>query len=341
MRSLCITVSMSLAVAASVIAQAPRQAGTARSDAKTWTTPFDSKARVRDPYAAPDGKVWFVGQEGNFVARLDPNTGEFKKFTIDEGTNPHNLVVDKQGTVWYTGNRNGRIVKLDPATGKLTTFKMPDAAVKDPHTMIFDEHGDAWFTAQNSGYVGRLTRASGEIKLWKMPDGTRPYGIKLDSKGRPYFDLFGTNKIGTIDPKTGEVREYTLPNQRARPRRIEITDDQTIWYGDYTRGYLGKLNTQTGAVEEYLLPSGAGSLPYGMSTDDRGYIWVAETGVQPNRLVAFDPRARKFVENIPVPADGPNTIRHMQWDPKTRQIWFGADANQIGRIKVAPLPVVP
>jgi len=341
MRSVRIAVSISLTVAASVVAQSPRQAGSVRSDAKTWTTPFDSKARVRDAYAAPDGKVWFVGQEGNFVGRLDPNTGDFKKFTIDEGTNPHNLVVDKQGAVWYTGNRNGRIVKLDPATGKLTTFKMPDAAVKDPHTMIFDEHGDAWFTAQNSGYVGRLTRASGDIKLWKMPDGTRPYGIKLDSKGRPYFDLFGTNKIGTIDPKTGELREYPLPDPRARPRRIEITDDQTIWYGDYTRGYLGKLNTQTGAVEEYLLPSGAGSLPYGMSTDDRGYIWVAETGVQPNRLVAFDPRARRFVENIPVPADGPNTIRHMQWDPKTRQIWFGADANQIGRIKVAPQPVVP
>ena len=77
------------------------------------------------------------------------------------------------------------------------------------------------------------------------------------------------------------------------------------------------------------------------SLDDRGRVWIAETGVQPNRLVAFDPRSKKFVENIPVPADGPNTIRHMQWDQKTRQIWFGADANQIGRIKVAPQPVVP
>ena len=82
-------------------------------------------------------------------------------------------------------------------------------------------------------------------------------------------------------------------------------------------------------------------MPYGMSTDDRGYIWIAETSVQPNRLVAFDPRARKLVENIPVPADGPNTIRHMQWDRATRQIWFGSDANQIGRIKVAPISVVP
>lgn len=313
----------------------------AHSDAKTWSTPFDASARVRDPFAAPDGKVWFVGQQGNFVARLNPESGEFKRFTIDAGTHPHNLVVDRQGTVWFTGNANGRIVKMDPSSGKLTTYVMPDPAIKDPHTMIFDANGDAWFTAQNSAVVGKLTRATGSIRIWHMPSGSRPYGIKLDSRGRPYFDLFGTNKIGTIDPKTFELREYTLPNDRTRPRRIEITDDRTIWYGDYTRGYLGRLDTQTGAVEEFLTPSGAGSMPYGMATDDRGYVWLAETGVQPNRLVAFDPRTKKFVENIPIPADGPNTIRHMQWDKATRQIWFGGDANQIGRIKVAPFQAVP
>src|SRR5262245_6732118 len=120
MRSSRLAVVLSLAVPLAALAQSARQAGSSHSDARTWSTPYDRSVRVRDPFAAPDGKVWFVGQEGNFVANLDPQTGEFKKFTIDEGTNPHNLVVDRQGTVWYTGNRNGRIVKLDPATGKLT-----------------------------------------------------------------------------------------------------------------------------------------------------------------------------------------------------------------------------
>ena len=62
---------------ASTYAQAAKQAGTAKSDAKTWSTPYGASARVRDPFAAPDGKVWFVGQEGNFVASLAPQTGAF------------------------------------------------------------------------------------------------------------------------------------------------------------------------------------------------------------------------------------------------------------------------
>src|SRR3712207_7491042 len=43
-----------------------------------WTVPWE-KSRPRDPYVAPDGRVWFVGQAGNYVAVLDPKSGEFKR----------------------------------------------------------------------------------------------------------------------------------------------------------------------------------------------------------------------------------------------------------------------
>jgi virginiamycin B lyase len=74
----------------------------------------------------------------------------------------------------------------------------------------------------------------------------RPYGIVLDNDGRPYFDLFGTNKIGTVDPKTFEAREFVLPEERSRPRRIARTTDGHIWYVDYSRGFLGRLDPKTG-----------------------------------------------------------------------------------------------
>src|SRR5678815_5313071 len=78
--------------------------------------------------------------------------------------------------VWFTGNRNNRIVRLDPATGKLTTYRIPDATVRDPHTMVFDpKSGVAWFTAQQAGAVGRFDPATGQFRLWKTGDDTRPY----------------------------------------------------------------------------------------------------------------------------------------------------------------------
>ena len=38
---------------------------------------------------------------------------------------------------------------------------------------------------------------------------------------------------------------------KARPRRIAIGKDDTVWYGDYARGYLGHLDPKTGKVEEF------------------------------------------------------------------------------------------
>ena len=90
----------------------------------------------------------------------------------------------------------------------------------------------------------------------------------MNSKGIPFFDEFGTNKIGSIDPTTFAIREYPLPDPAARPRRIAITSDDVIWYTDFARGYLGRLDPATGKVTEWPSPSGPKSQHYGISAID-------------------------------------------------------------------------
>src|SRR5690606_10515604 len=147
-----------------------------------WTVPWE-RSRPRDPYVGPDGRVWFVGQVGNYVAYLEPRSGEFKRYELDEGVHPHNVIVDAQGTVWYAGNQAAHIGKLDPKSGQITQFPMPNPAVRDPHTLIFDQNGDIWFTAQGGNHVGKLTVKTGEVELIPVPiERSRPYGIAIDSK---------------------------------------------------------------------------------------------------------------------------------------------------------------
>ena len=309
---------------------------------REWVVPYGADTRPRDPYADAQGRVWFVGQNGNYIAHLDTRTNQFKRYEIEAGTNPHNLVVEK-GMVWFTGNRNNRLVKLDPASGKLTTFMIPDTSVRDPHTMIFDrKSGVAWFTAQNAGVVGRFDPATGAFRIWRAAPGSRPYGIVLDSRGQPWFDLFGTNKLGTIEPGSAQIRTFAVGDERTRPRRIAITTGDQIYWGDYSRGYVGHLDPRTGATQEWPMPAAGLSLPYGMTTDDRDVIWLAQNGRAnaPATLVAFDPRTKSFGPEIPVGQPGNNTIRHMTFDQATRQIWFGTDQGTIGRIGVPPVAVM-
>lgn len=311
-------------------------------EVKEWSVPWKG-SRPRDPFLDKQGRVWFVGQEGNYVAHLDPKTGKFTRVEIEAGTNPHNVVVAPDGMVWYTGNRNARIVRLDPRTGKSTTFAMPDSMAKDPHTIAIDQRGDVWFTVQFGNYVGRLTPRTGKIQLVKMPTAAaRPYGIVIDPRGRPWFNEFGTTKVGTIDPTSMTLREFALPHEKSRGRRIALTSDGRVWYVDYVLGVLGALDPHTGKVEEVPMPSGGASFPYAMTVDDRDRLWAVETGVRPNRLVAYDPSQKRWVYGAAIGAAEPNTVRHMSFDPTTREIWFGTDQGTIGRAKVpmgtAPVP---
>ncbi len=299
---------------------------------KEWPVPY-SDSRPRDPYVDSQNRVWFVGQVGNYIAYLDPATGKFRRYEIEDGALPHNLIVDKKDMVWYAGNGNGHIGKLDPASGKVTRYPMP-ADVRDPHTLIADDKDNIWFTAQQSNYVGRLNTKTGKVDVARVPSpNARPYGIEVDSKGRPWFNEFGNEKLATIDPQTLKITEYSMPNDRSRGRRIAITSDDRIWYVDYTRGYLGRFDPATRQFKEWALPGGAGALPYAMSMDDKDRLWMVETGSQPNRFVGFDPKTEKFFGITPVPSGG-GTVRHMMYDKKTGQIWFGTDNNTVGRAEV-------
>ncbi len=302
---------------------------------KEFQVPWE-KTRPRDPFVDSKGTVWFVGQAGHYVGRLDPRTGQFTRFDLEDGTGPHNIIVGKGDALWYSGNRASHIGRLDPATGKIQKFMMPDSTVRDPHTLIEDASGTIWFTAQQSNKVGRFDPSTGEVKL--IPVATtrsRPYGIVVDPAGNPWFTLFGSNKLGRIDTKTLTVKEFVLPAEGARPRRIAATPDGIIWYVDYTRGYLGRLDPATGAVKEWANPSGARSLPYAMTSDDAGRVWFVETGVQPNRMVGFDPKTETFFSQTPIPGGG-GTVRHMMFDAPSRSIWYGSDTGQIGRATVPP-----
>jgi virginiamycin B lyase len=298
-----------------------------------WTVPWP-KTRPRDPSVASDGTIYFVGQQGHYVANFNPATGEFKKYDLEGGAGPHTQIVDRDGYVWFAANRMAYIGRLDPKSGEIKKFPMPNPEARDPHTMVLDSKNNIWFTVQGGNFVGRLDTKSGEVKLVKMvTEDARPYGIILDDQEFPWFNQFGTNKIGRMEPGSMEIKTYSLPNPEARDRRIARTKDGQIWYTDYARGYLGRLNPNTGDVKEWVAPSGAESRPYAIVADDKGRLWFSETGVQPNQFVGFDPKTEAMFSITKIESGG-GAIRHMVFDPKTRSVWFGTDTNTIGRARI-------
>lgn len=316
-----------------VLSRPARAAEPLRVEITEWPVPWKG-TRPRDPYVDRQHRVWFVGQFGDYVARLDPATGEFTRFDLEPHTRPHNVIVDEQGMVWYAGIESGHIGKLDPTTGRITKFPMPDPAARDPHTLLFDDRGNIWFTVIASNFIGKLAFGTGQIRLIPLPTSKAfPYGIVMDRLKRPWFTEFGVNQLGTVDPVSMTVREIPLPRAEARCRRLAATSNGEIWYGDYAKGFLGRLEPSSGQITEWPLPGGAGARPYGMTVDDRDRLWFVETGPQPNRLVGFDPATSSFFSVTEIKSGG-GAVRNMFYYQSAREIWFGTDASTIGRAKV-------
>ncbi len=144
--------------------------------------------------------------------------------------------------------------------------------------------------------------------------------------------LLGTNALATVDPETMTLEVIRTPREPSRLRRIAITSDDSVWYTDYSEGFLGRYRAQTGEFSEWKNPSES-SGPYAIAADSQDRVWFVETWPDPNLFVGFDPATESFFSITPVPS-GAGAVRHMVFDPRTNSIWFGTDTNNLAQARL-------
>lgn len=302
-------------------------------DISEWLVPWEN-SQPGDPFVDQRGRVWFVGQRSDYVANLQPESGNFSRYDLDRDTRPLSLLINADGDLWFSANRQRYIGQLNPANGQITRHEMPNSRARDPHTLLFNSAGDIWFTVQQGNFIGKLTVANGDITLLEIPTRkTKPTGIVLDSLDEPWAAGFGRNLLLRVDSANMEVLEIELPNKKARPVRLVATSDNRIWWADFARGYLGRFDPDSGAFSEWPMPGGEDSEPHGMAVDRLDRIWIVESGLNPNVLVGFDTATEQFFSSTAIPSGG-KTVRQMHYFEPAGEIWFGTDTNYIGRAVV-------
>lgn len=296
-------------------------------DIEEWDVPFEG--HPRDPWVGGDDEIWFVGQRGHYVGRLSPSSGDFEKFPLEDGTGPHTVISNDQG-VWYAGNRAGHIGLLDPDSGDIVKIAPPGDDRRDVHSMAFTRDGNIWFTEQSANRVGYFDTHSKEFTMYTPESRALPYGIIVHDD-QPWVALFGTNRLATV--KDGNLQEIELPRKQTRPRRLAVSSNGHVWYGDYAAGHIGRYNPETGEIDEWEAPSAGKSRPYAVTMDGEDRFWIVETGINPNRFAVFDTRQEAWGDTFEVPSGG-GAVRNMVYDPDSNAIWFGTDTNTIGRAQL-------
>ena len=301
---------------------------------KEWVMPQLGQ-RSRDPMQAADGSIWYAGQYGNLIGRLDRRTGQAKEYPLPPNAMPHTVQLDPKGRPWYSGNKNGSVGWIDPATGKATVYKMPDPEATDPHTIAFDKKGLVYFTFQAANRIGRLNPDTGEIKIVKVAaQRSQPYDIKFDAEGMLWVSCNARPCLLKVHPDTLEITEVKLPLPITTVRRLDFAPDGMIWYVNSGGGRIGRLNPKSGDIKEWDSPSGPRSHPYAIVVLD-GAVWYNESGVRPDMLVRFDIATETF-QSWPIKSGNiySGILRHMRMTPQGTLLIHQTATNRI--IEVTP-----
>ena len=145
---------------------------------------------------------------------------------------------------------------------------------------------------------------------YNLPGPNRmPWSGAIDKDGIVWIPYYGkANKIGRLDPKTGEVKEFAVPNIGTAGIHSAVAGpDGSVWISQQGSNKLAKLDPKTGTVIEYqdaylpgnqakgIIPGRLGS-KHTVRIDPRGMVWSSGEPV-----TAFSPETGKFTRYAEIP----------------------------------------
>jgi hypothetical protein len=161
-----------------------------------------------------------------------------------------------------------------------------------------------------------------------------PHDPAVGPDGSLWFTEQMVNKLGRLDPKTGEFKEYPLvEGKNSGPHGMVADRDGNIWFTANFGGYIGKPEYGGMRVISFLAGHGVLRDLAGTWVDANGMLWFTVQGG--NMVGRLDPKTGK-IELKEVPTEGAlpygiqinSKVRRFsanlaptRWHPSIRRPW--------------------
>jgi virginiamycin B lyase len=289
---------------------------TAAQAAQVTFYQLPSGAYPHDVSPAPDGKVWYSGQQLGVLGIFDPKTGKAEHVSLGPNSSPHGVITAPDGSAWLTDGGQNAMVRFDPATRAIKVFPLPKEFPRaNLNTAVVDKRGIVWFTGQN-GVYGRVDPKSGKVDAWASPRGRGPYGITVTPAGDVWYTSLAGDHIAHLDLDTGAATIVEPPRKGAGPRRIWSDSKGMLWASLWNAGGLGRYDPEKKIWTHFPMPQSKSST-YSVYVDDKDRVWATDWAA--NSIQRFDPVSERY-ETFPSDKRGAN-VRQMLGRPG--EAWGG------------------
>ena len=205
------------------------------------------------------GKIWVSAPDG--VLRFDPETQKWSdyktaSYKLPTGTGiTYGAAGDRAGNGYWAVMIHDIIGVADGASGKASEinhspvktqlalvtaearefyktssqpdFNNPLPFSQGPRRMGTDKNADVLWVGNSWGAnLARIDTRTREVTYVDLPNRMQPYHVHVDSKHRPWTNLWGADRVMRYDPATKSWTAFDLPTRGSEPRYISVHEQQ-------------------------------------------------------------------------------------------------------------------
>ena len=152
--------------------------------------------------------------------------------------------------------------------------------------------------------------------------GRRTQEPHFDSEGNVWYTDRGTpNRIGRVDPRTAEFKDFVLPVPTADPHGLTVDKQGNVFWAETNGFHLGRLDPKTGTMQRYDMNvdgKSKGSLGHTPVLDSKQNVWF--TVIVGNKIGKWDRATEKVVALYEPPTK--NSYPYGVFIDKNDKLWF-------------------
>ena len=218
------------------------------------------------------------------------------------------MALDSNDTIWYVDPITKILGHYNPGDNSDKQYKIPNNGIISGITL--DKTSQIWLIVANGDQLLKFNSQVGSFTTISLPSGSEPLGITTAAdSGKIWVAEGGIGKIAEVDPTNGNMVQHDPKINATQSDLTSILEDprnDQVYVTEHEGHGLLVLDSLIDMFKSYPLDQNPSNLPYGMTLDTDGHLWIAQHTY--DKVAVVDPSTGQYVQ-----IDIPSKNSFTQW----------------------------